>query len=128
MHKYYKWKYLLWIIFLISWIIDFVVNKGQSQSMPVLINIWMVVLLVTSIRHYRFWNKIIQDEMTKKLAYISLAAAFQLTLIWILVVWWIDYLHPITMSLNQFISILFLFMMWSSFLMRHYYYRKIDKI
>lgn len=128
MKKYYKYKYIMWILFVIVGILQLILNKWDSQSAAMFINIWIIVLLITLIRHYRFWNKVIQDELSKKIAYTSLAASFQITLFAILVIWWIDYFYHLKLTLNQFISYLFLFMFFVAFVFKYYYTKRIDKL
>jgi len=89
-----------------------------------MINFGFVILLVGLIRHWRFRNEPEQDERTKMVAYTALAASFQLTLLGLAILWWVDYYFPLQLTLQEFISMVILGMAVLVIFFRTYYNRK----
>jgi len=94
----------------------------------VLFNAGVCLIVFAVSRHMKYGKSIETDELTKRMAYISLAASFQLTLFGVFGLWWVNYFYPFALSTNETLTLIVLFMAIVSIVTRMYYAKKIDRI
>lgn len=102
-------------------------NFGQQSdtiASITLVNAGLVMIIMSLVRHFRYKKGPEQDERTRKVAFTALAASFQLTIMGLMIFWWVDYFYPINLSLHDFIAIVFLYMAALVILMRFYYAKR----
>ncbi|MFA6039279.1 MAG: hypothetical protein WCV62_00940 [Candidatus Peribacteraceae bacterium] len=81
-----------------------VFTGGSGMGTTVMLNAGMVMVLVSLVRFLHLKKEPVErDERTRKIAYTSLAASFQMMLFALLLLWWVDYLRPLPLTVGQFI-------------------------
>lgn len=97
----------------------------QTDQVSFLVTAGMVLILTSLIRHFRIKDEVERDERTQKIAYTALAASFQLSLLLIMALWWINYFNPIALDVSTLIAAILLSMIFISIGARIFYSRKI---
>lgn len=105
-----------------------ITQNGNETGSLIVFNAGMVMIIGALVRHYRYGKNIERDELSNKLAYTSLAAAFQLSFFVILILWWLDYLQLIHLSTAQLLAVLAIGMGILPIITKLYYSRKIEKL
>lgn len=101
-------------------------SRFDSFSFTVMFTAGLVLLLSGLIRHKRYGNGPEQDERTKKISYTALAASFQITLMIIILLWWINYFNPLKTAIGDLLGLLLLAMIFLTIFFRFYYGKKED--
>jgi uncharacterized membrane-anchored protein len=127
-----KAKYALLIAFgallILASVIVGIATRGQGIDSLVLFNAGMAITLYSLIRHHRYGKRIEADELSRRVAVTSLAASFQLMLLFLIACWWIDRVFPIRLSAGQVIAILMFIMISLSLGTRFYYARRTERL
>ena len=99
-------------------------NSIDESSFAVMLSAGASMFVVGMIRYKRYGDGIEKDERTMKIAYTALAASFQITLMIIAGLWWVDYFNPIQISISQLLGALILIMVLLNIIFRFYYSKK----
>lgn len=99
-------------------------NLIDESSFAIMLSAGASMFVVGMIRYKRYGDGIEKDERTMKIAYTALAASFQITLMIIAGLWWVDYFNPIQLSISQLLGILVLIMVLLNIIFRFYYSKK----
>ncbi|TRZ68023.1 MAG: hypothetical protein D4Q77_02070 [Methanothrix sp.] len=126
----WKTKYLLCIILgallvLAGLVYPVVEIDGETFSIP-LVTMGLVVIALIAIRYWRLGGEIESDERTKKIGGYSIAYSWFLTLFLALFLFWVDYLHLLTLSVQDVLGATILVMTISSMIFKWYLFRKGD--
>lgn len=105
-----------------------IAQKETGIDALFLFNMGICLIVFAMSRHLRYGKKVEQDELSKKIAYKSLAASFQFSLFGVLGLWWVDYFYPLAFSVSEALSLVGLSMAIISIVTRFYYAKKIDQI
>lgn len=111
---------LLSIIGVISWL----TNISNTFSSAFMFNAGLVMFATGILRHMKYGAGPEFDERSKKISYTALAASFQITLMSLIGFWWVNYINPLSISLNSFINILVLWMILLAGIFNIYYSKK----
>jgi uncharacterized membrane protein len=99
-------------------------NLIDESSFAIMLSAGASMFVVGMIRYKRYGDGIEKDERTMKISYTALAASFQITLMIIAGLWWVNYFNPIQLSINYLLGILILIMVFLNIIFRFYYSKK----
>jgi uncharacterized membrane protein len=99
-------------------------NSINDFGFNVMMAAGITIFMVSIIRHKRYGDGVEKDERTLKVSYTALAASFQITLMIMLILWWIDYFNPIQLAINQLLALIILIMIFLNIVFRFYYSKK----
>jgi predicted histidine transporter YuiF (NhaC family) len=92
----------------------------------VLVNLGLIILVATAFRLFRRGDLPDRDERTKKLAAYGITYSWLLTLIAIMVLFWIQYFGLAELTADGVLGMLLFFMIISANVFRWYFIRKGD--
>jgi predicted histidine transporter YuiF (NhaC family) len=92
----------------------------------VLVNVGLIILVATAFRLFRRGDLPDRDERTKKLAAYGITYSWLLTLIAIMVLFWIQYFGLAELTADGVLGMLLFFMIISANVFRWYFIRKGD--
>lgn len=119
---------ILGAVLIASGLVMSVATRNPGPESMILINAGMAMAVMALVRHIRYGKGVEADEMTKRIAYISLAASFQITLFFLITFWWISYVFPGFFTTSQFAGIMFIEMIVANVLFRIYYSRRTERL
>lgn len=96
----------------------------NESGFTVMMTAGAAMFTTSIVRHKRYGDGPEKDERTIKIAYTSLAASFQITLMVILGLWWVDCFNPLNFSISQLLGGLTLIMILLNIIFRIYYSKK----
>jgi uncharacterized membrane protein len=99
-------------------------NSIEESAFTIMMTAGASMFTIGIVRYKRYGDGPEKDERTMKISYTALAASFQITLMVVLGIWWVDYFNPIQLSINQLLGILFFIMIILNILFRIYYSKK----
>lgn len=98
-----------------------------DTSIPIfLITMGLVMFVITAFRLFKNGNLPDRDERTKKLATYGITYSWLLTLVLIMVLYWIDFFGLAELTAGAILSILLFFMIISANIFRWYFMQKGD--
>ena len=97
---------------------------SDPQGTPAMLAGGLTLVIAALIRHMRFGPGVEHDERTKLIAYTGLAAAFQLSLMGIAILWWAEYVWTLPFSTSDTLSLVLFGMIALAILMQFYYARR----
>lgn len=98
-------------------------SGNPPESTLVLFNGGMILIFIPLFREVRYGRKIQQDEFSRRLSYTSLAAGYQISIMFLFLAWWVEELWRITIDLQQFIALTAIVMV-GAFYGSFFYFRK----
>lgn len=125
MKKIYKYKLALGLVLLLMGIFEPFQNIFRFSPF-ILIEMGIIVIIVTVVRHFRLGKQPVNDERTKKLSSYGVAYSWLLTIIAIALLVWVDLLELVVLSARDVLLILFLIMILSVNVFKWYFMRKAD--
>lgn len=102
--------------------------EGIETLSTVLVTIGFVTIAVACVRHWRLKDELESDERTKKLGAYGLSYSWLLTLVFLAVLFWIDYLKVLTLPLSGVLFVTILLMALSARLFQWYLFRQGDVV
>ncbi|MBN1455956.1 MAG: hypothetical protein JW945_06880 [Methanomicrobia archaeon] len=125
-----KDKRMLWLmvwIALLAVILFMVIWHGVNTiSVSMVISMIIAVLLAWFVRWRRMGELPERDERTKKLGAYAATYSWLVTLVLIAVLFWVDYLAVVKLTVTQVLSVTLLVMVLSLNLFRWYFSRRGD--
>jgi len=121
-----KKRHLFGIVGGIALLLGSFASRFDSFSFTIMLAAGLSLLLSSLIRYKRYGDGPEQDERTKKISYTALAASFQITLMAVLILWWINYFNPFKTAIGDLLGLLILGMIFLNILFRFYYSGKED--
>jgi len=107
--------------FLLPFLID-----GIEALSSILVTIGLVTIAVVVMRYWRFRDELESDERTKKLGAYGLSYSWLLTLIFLAVLFWVDYLGLLTLPVGGVLLVTILLMALSARFFQWYLFRQGD--
>ncbi|GLI47323.1 hypothetical protein [Methanoculleus bourgensis] len=107
--------------FLLPFLID-----GIEALSSILVTIGLVTIAVVVMRYWRFRDELESDERTKKLGAYGLSYSWLLTLIFLAVLFWVDFLGLLTLPVGGVLLVTILLMALSARLFQWYFFRQGD--
>jgi uncharacterized membrane protein len=99
-------------------------NSINESSFSIMMSAGACMFVVGMVRYKRYGDDIEKDERTKKIAYTALAASFQVILMIIAGLWWVNYFNPLQISINDLLAALIIIMVFLNIIFRLYYSKK----
>ncbi|MDD5013426.1 MAG: hypothetical protein PHD93_03505 [Candidatus Pacebacteria bacterium] len=124
MKKRHLFSIVFGLILFLGSIILRISNTIEEFAFTIMMTAGASMFAVGMVRYKRYGDGPEKDERTMKISYTALAASFQITLMVVLGIWWVDYFNPIQLSINQLLGILFFVMIILNILFRIYYSKK----
>jgi uncharacterized membrane protein len=121
-----KKRYLFGIVGGVALLLGSFASRFDSFSFSVMFAAGLSMLLSSLIRYKKYGDGPEQDERTKKISYTALAASFQIALMAIILLWWINYFNPLKAAVGDLLGILMLGMIFLNIFFRFYYGKKED--
>jgi|GEM_PF-2044907 len=123
-----KKRYLFNIVFGMIFFLNSIVLRLSSTINESVFTIMMTagasMFVAGLIRYKKYGDGIEKDERTMKISYTALAASFQVLLMIIAGLWWVDYFDPIQISISNLLAILIFIMVFLNIVFRVYYSKK----
>ena len=107
--------------FLLPFLID-----GIEALSSILVTIGLVTIAVVVMRYWRFRDELESDERTKKLGAYGLSYSWLLTLIFLAVLFWVDYLGVLALTVDSVLLSTILLMGLSARIFQWYFFRQGD--
>jgi hypothetical protein len=105
-NKYHKTTLLAGLILIILGIIYSLTGIGGNFISLLFINIGLILAIVSMLKFNRLGAGSEQDERTRQLSTISLSYSWLLTFIVLNVVFWLDWLNFLNLTLSQGVSLI----------------------
>ncbi len=123
-----KKRYLFNIVFGMIFFLNSIVLRLSSTINESVFTIMMTagasMFVAGLIRYKKYGDGIEKDERTMKISYTALAASFQVLLMIIAGLWWVDYFNPIQLSISNLLATLIFIMVFLNIVFRVYYSKK----
>lgn len=99
---------------------------GTEAISSILVTIGLVILLVAALRHWRFRDEPEKDERTQKIGAYGISYSWLLTLVFLALLFWVDYLGVIALTVNGVLLATILLMGFSARIFQWYLFRQGD--
>lgn len=99
---------------------------GTEAISSILVTIGLVILLVAALRHWRFRDEPEKDERTQKIGAYGISYSWLLTLVFLALLFWVDYLGVIALTVNGVLLAAILLMGFSARIFQWYLFRQGD--
>ncbi len=123
-----KKRYLFNIVFGMIFFLNSIVLRLSSTINESVFTIMMTagasMFVAGLIRYKKYGDGIEKDERTMKISYTALAASFQVLLMIIAGLWWVDYFNPIQLSISNLLATLIFITVFLNIVFRVYYSKK----
>ncbi|AAM05670.1 hypothetical protein [Methanosarcina acetivorans] len=126
MEKIYRYKLVLGIIIMLSGIISAAFLEVEASISIILISMGLVIFVMTALRLFRRGELPDRDERTKKLAAYGITYSWLLTLVLIMVLYWVEFFKLAELTAEVILGILLFFMIISANVFRWYFMQKGD--
>ncbi|AKB28609.1 hypothetical protein MSSIT_1890 [Methanosarcina siciliae T4/M] len=126
MEKIYRYKLVLGIIIMLAGILSASFLEVDASISIILISMGLVIFIVTAFRLFRRGDLPDRDERTKKLAAYGITYSWLLTLVLIMVLYWIEFFKLAELTAELILGILLFFMVISANVFRWYFMQKGD--
>lgn len=107
--------------------LPFLVDGTEAIS-SVLVTIGLVTLAVAGVRHWRFRDEPEKDERTQKIGAYAISYSWFLTLIFLALLFWVDYLGVFALTAEAVLLSAILLMGFSARIFQWYLFRQGDVI
>ncbi|CCJ36368.1 hypothetical protein BN140_1445 [Methanoculleus bourgensis MS2] len=105
--------------------LPFLIDGIEALS-SILVTIGLVTIAVVVMRYWRFRDELESDERTKKLGAYGLSYSWLLTLIFLAILFWVDYLGLLALPVGGVLLVTILLMALSARLFQWYFFRRGD--
>lgn len=106
-------------------LLPFLIDGIEALS-SILVTIGLVTIAVVVMRYWRFRDELESDERTKKLGAYGLSYSWLLTLIFLAILFWVDYLGLLALPVGGVLLVTILLMALSARLFQWYFFRRGD--
>lgn len=106
-------------------ILPFLVDGMESLS-SVMVAIGLVTVAVTGVQHWRYGDGLEKDERTQKLGAYAISYSWLLTIVFLAILFWVDYLGLLVLSVQAVLVSAILLMGLSARLFQWYLFRQGD--
>lgn len=106
-------------------LLPFLIDGIEALS-SILVTIGLVTIAVVVMRHWRFRDELESDERTKKLGAYGLSYSWLLTLIFLAILFWVDYLGLLALPVGGVLLVTILLMALSARIFQWYLFRQGD--
>jgi len=106
-------------------LLPFLIDGIEALS-SILVTIGLVTIAVVVMRYWRFRDELESDERTKKLGAYGLSYSWLLTLIFLAILFWVDYLGLLALPVGGVLLVTILLMALSARLFQWYFFRQGD--
>ena len=113
------------VIGILGLILPFLVNGTEALS-SLLVTIGLVILAVAAVRHWRFRDELEKDERTQKIGAYGVSYSWLLTLVFLAVLFWVDYLGVLALTVDSVLLSTILLMGLSARIFQWYFFRQGD--
>jgi len=113
------------VIGVLGLILPFLVNGTEALS-SLLVTIGLVILAVAAVRHWRFRDELEKDERTQKIGAYGVSYSWLLTLVFLAVLFWVDYLGVFALTVESVLFTTILLMGLSARIFQWYLFRQGD--
>lgn len=100
--------------------------QGTEMLSSILVAAGATVLVIAVMRHRRFRDELESDERTKKIGAYGISYSWLLTLVFLAIVFWVDYLGLLTLPVGDVLLVTILLMGISARLFQWYFFRQGD--
>ncbi|MDD3372310.1 MAG: hypothetical protein PHE39_01385 [Methanoculleus bourgensis] len=105
--------------------LPFLIDGIEALS-SILVTIGLVTIAVVVMRYWRFRDELESDERTKKLGAYGLSYSWLLTLIFLAILFWVDYLGLLALPVGGVLLVTILLMALSARIFQWYLFRQGD--
>jgi len=124
--KIYRYKLVLGIIIMLAGVLSAAFLEVEASISIILISMGLVIFIMTAFRLFRRGDLPDRDERTKKLAAYGITYSWLLTLVLIMVLYWIEFFKLAELTAELILGILLFFMVISANVFRWYFMQKGD--
>ncbi|HQD25235.1 MULTISPECIES: hypothetical protein [Methanoculleus] len=101
-------------------------GEGTEALSSILVTIGMVIIAVAAVRHWRFRDELERDERTQKIGAYGISYSWLVTLIFLALLFWANYLGVLTLTVEGVLLSTILLMGLSARLFQWYLFRQGD--
>jgi len=101
-------------------------TSGMEVFSSVLVTIGLVILMVAAVRHWRFRDEPEKDERIQRIGAYGISWSWFLTLIFLAVLFWVDYLGVLALTVDSVLLSTILLMGLSARIFQWYFFRPGD--
>lgn len=106
-------------------LLPFLVDGTEAIS-SLLVTIGLVILAVAVVRHWRFRDEPEKDERTQKIGAYGISYSWLLTLVFLALLFWVDYLGVLALTVESVLLATILLMGLSARIFQWYLFRQGD--
>jgi len=106
-------------------LLPFLIDGIEALS-SILVTIGLVTIAVVAMRHWRFRDEPESDERTKKIGAYGITYSWLLTLVFLAILFWVDYLGVLTLPVGGVLFVTILLMGISARIFQWYFFRQGD--
>ena len=99
---------------------------GMEALSSLLVTIGLVLLAVAAVRHWRFRDEPEKDERTQKIGAYGISYSWFLTLVFLAILFWVDYLGVLALTVESVLLATILLMGLSARIFQWYFFRQGD--
>jgi len=99
---------------------------GAGAISSILVTIGLVILAIAVVRHWRFRDEPEKDERTQKIGAYGISYSWLLTLVFLALLFWVDYLGVLALTVESVLLSTILLMGISARLFQWYLFRQGD--
>ncbi|WP_292728819.1 hypothetical protein [Methanoculleus sp.] len=99
---------------------------GTEAISSLLVTIGLVILAVAAVRHWRFRDEPERDERTQKIGAYGISYSWLLTLVFLALLFWVDYLGVLALTVETVLLATILLMGLSARIFQWYLFRQGD--
>ncbi len=125
-NREYKNRLTSGVLLTLAGILSAAFFEGNSSIPIFLITMGLVIFAMTAFRLFRQGDLPDRDERTKKLASYGISYSWLLTLVLIIVLYWIEFLELAELTAEATLGLLLFFMLISANVFRWYFMQKGD--
>ncbi|MCK8518776.1 hypothetical protein [Methanoculleus sp. 7T] len=100
--------------------------QGTEVLSSTLVAFGATVLVIAFMQHRRFRDELESDERTKKIGAYGISYSWLLTLVFLAILFWVDYLGLLTLPVGDVLLVTILLMGISARLFQWYFFRQGD--
>ena len=101
-------------------------TSGMEVFSSVLVTIGLVILMVAAVRHWRFRDEPEKDERIQRIGAYGISWSWFLTLIFLAILFWVDYLGVLALTVDSVLLSTILLMGLSARIFQWYFFRQGD--
>ncbi|KUL04934.1 MAG: hypothetical protein XE10_0285 [Methanoculleus marisnigri] len=99
---------------------------GTEAISSLLVTIGLVILAVAAVRHWRFRDEPERDERTQKIGAYGISYSWLLTLVFLALLFWVDYLGVLALTVESVLLATILLMGLSARIFQWYFFQQGD--